>query len=139
MASSGEADVLGMGAAAGSEGQQSQLLKAGDRWRFTGDRGDFAVLTGHVGKDVLAWLQEGLAEVSREDWSFEPPEGGHPSWKFEKGNKMEMIGHLFGPNRLKKTLFSLDAGTPHYRRWRAWRAAFMKKNEATLKAGESAI
>jgi len=116
-----------------------RLLSVDGKWRFTGNRGDFAALTGHVGKDVLAWLQEGLAEIPRADWDFNGSDEAHGSRMYELGKKIEIMGQLTAGSRQKKMLFSKDAGLPHFPRWRAWRAAFVQKNAANFKCVDGAV
>ena len=108
-------------------------------WRFHGERGDFALLQGEMDTLVLRWLREGFVEsVDQSSWSFDAIQDLGDR-KTENGCKLEIMGQLLSPTKLKRSLFSLKAGGPHYDRWQAWRLAFVTCNADALKQVESHI
>ena len=96
--------------------------------RFQGERGQFSVLEGELEPAVLLWLREQFATIDSGDWSFVSNPALHDR-KVENDCKLEIVGQLHSSKRTQQQLFSMQAGKPHFDRWRAWREAFLTRNQ----------
>jgi hypothetical protein len=74
--------------------QLSNVLGQGGQSILNGGRGPFAMVQGHIGDDLLQWLQEEVAQASL-GVSFKPKDSGKDR-AVENQVKMEIAGHFEG-------------------------------------------